>query len=132
MPAVLLDSPSFTLYHDQENEWLHLEWRGPHTQQSVEHYCGALLQAVRDTKCRKILDDASEILDGWGELAQWLGRSFLPLLAQEGVTQLAILNAMDWPARLCLQAMLLHTEQPSVRLFDFDEMPAAQAWLRAG
>lgn len=131
MKLLLFDSPQFTLYHNPKHEWLHIEWRGIHTQQSVEEYCAMLLEAVSTTKSRKVLNDASEILDGWANVSQWLGQQFLPQLARAGVGWVALLNAMDWPARLCLQAMLLHATEPTVRLFEFDEVIAARQWLDA-
>lgn len=131
MSMLLFDSPVFSLFHNQEYGWLHVEWRGAHTQCSVEKYCGVLLEAARATNSRKVLSDSSEVLDGWTQTTQWLGQDFLPRLAREGVTTVAILNAMDWPARLCLEAMLRHTRQPTVQLFEFDEMTAAQQWLTA-
>lgn len=129
MNILLFDSPLFTLYHNQKHGWLQLEWRGLHTQQSVEEYCAMVLEAVQTTQSRKLLNDASEILDGWADISPWLGQELLPQLASAGVEFMALLNAMDWPARLCLQAMLLHTTRPNVRLFEFDEQMAARQWL---
>ncbi|RPD44542.1 STAS/SEC14 domain-containing protein [Hymenobacter sediminis] len=131
MKLLLFDSPLFTLYHNPRHEWLHIEWRGIHTQQSVEEYCGMMLEAVRTTKSRKMLNDASEILDGWANVSQWLGEKFLPQLAMAGIESMALLNAMDWPARLCVQTMMLHVTEPNVRLFEFDEAIAARQWLDA-
>ena len=117
------------MMHNQEQGWLHFELRGTHTQQLVEQHCQLMLAAVRSTHTRKILSDSTELLDGWAHTTPWLGQTFFPQLVQQGVTAVALLNAMDWPGRLCLQAMVRHTEQPVVQLFEFDEMTAAQQWL---
>ncbi|UOQ77732.1 hypothetical protein MUN84_03420 [Hymenobacter sp. 5516J-16] len=126
---LLFDSPSFTIFHKQEQNWLHVELRGTHTPRLVEENCNLLLAAVRSTHSQKVLNDSTELLDGWAPTTPWLGQTFYPRLVEEGITSMAVLNAMDWPGRLCIQAMLRHTQQPTVQLFEFDEMTTAQQWL---
>lgn len=131
MNTVVYDSPGFTLIQDSCQEWLLLEWRGLHDATTIEQCCGIVLENVRRTRYTKILDDASEILDGWRETIDWIEENFFRRLAAEGVQYVALVNAMDWPARQCMGTLLRHIEQPRVDMFDFDEVAQARTWLQA-
>lgn len=129
MPT-LVDTPTLSICYDKKNDWLQAEWRGFHDNESVRVGCHMLLQYVEQFGCTKILNDSSEVLDGWQESTQWIGQEFFCRLHQAGVRAIAWVTAMDWPARTCVAATVQHAVQPAVATFEFDALPAAQKWLQ--
>lgn len=129
MNKTLYDSPGFTLIQDSANKWLHLEWRGMHNPASIKYCCEVVLRHTRATQYTRLLNNASEIQDGWGEIIVWIEQYFFRRLAAEGVEYVALVNAMDWTARQCMGPLLRHIQQPYVRMFAFNEVDQARHWL---
>lgn len=130
-PADLLfDSATFTVMLEPASGWLHVVWRGEHTAATSVANCGLILQFVQQTNCTKILNDSSEVLDGWYAATQWVGADFFRQLVNAGVQAIAWINAMDWPARTCIQTAVNHAPHPLVNTFEFDDEAGARAWLQ--
>ncbi|MCA8829742.1 SpoIIAA family protein [Hymenobacter pini] len=126
---MLLDTPSLTIQYNAQEEMLVVHWIGPHDAESVRQDCGRMLESVRRTGCRKILNDSSEAFGEWWPLAAWIGQEFLPELSTTGVQALAWVNSMDWPSRFGVATTMLHARGPQIRIFDFDQQEEARQWL---
>ena len=125
----LLETPSFSLAYDAPLRGLYVTWRGPHDANSSVTNCALILQYVRVTHARRILNDSSLALDGWSEVTGWLAQAFLPSLADNGVVALAWVKAQDWPTRIAIEQTLHDT---SYLLVDtFEDTCEALAWLHA-
>lgn len=124
----LLDTPSFTIEYDPALRCLCTTWRGTHDPVATLMRCNQLLDYARHTQARWVLNDSSQSLDGWQEVAQWLGLNYFPRLADAGIRAVAWVNARDWPARAHMAQMLHLVEQPL--LDTFDDVEAAYGWLQ--
>ncbi|MET4105299.1 hypothetical protein [Hymenobacter sp. UYP22] len=126
---MLLDTPTLTIEYSPGNQLLRVHWIGHHTTQSVYHDCLKMLGYVQQTRCTKILNDSSEAFGEWLDLAEWIGKEFIPQLADSGVLALAWVNAMDWPSRHAVARSVQHARGLLIHTFDFDEREAAARWL---
>ena len=126
---LLVDTPGFAIAHDRERPCLYVTWEGAHNPASSKANCALILQYVLQTHVSYVLNDSSEVLDGWREVTGWLGNAFFPALADEGIQAVAWVQARDWPVRLAIEEALRHTQRPLVDTFeDTDE---AYQWLGA-
>jgi len=129
MLDTLLDTPSFTIEYDPARRCLCTTWRGTHDAAAALVRCNQLLDQARLTQARWLLNDSSQSLDGWYEIAQWLALNYFPQLADCGIWAIAWVNARDWPARTHMAQMLALVERPLL-LDTFDDVEAAYGWLQ--
>ena len=125
----LVDTPTFGIAHDREQRCLYVTWEGAHNAESSKENCALILQYTLQTQVSYILNDSSLVLDGWREVTVWLGNSFFPALADEGVKAVAWVKAYDWPARITIEEALRYTKRPLVDTFA--NTYEAYQWLRA-
>ena len=78
-----------TVSYNREKQRLDVNWTGFQNGESVKHGCKMLLDMVKRHKCYKILNDNREVLGTWSDGAEWVGKTFFPLLEQEGVRYIA-------------------------------------------
>ncbi|UOG72743.1 hypothetical protein MTX78_11460 [Hymenobacter tibetensis] len=123
----LFDTPGLTIIHDPANKWLFATWRGEHDETSSMAGCAMILNKVRLTHCTAILNDSSQVLDGWSEIVRWIALEFFHALADSGVVAIAWVTAKDWPARTDIERVLLYTTRPLVDTFS--ETESAYSWL---
>ncbi len=125
----LVDTPTFGIAHDREQQCLYVTWEGPHNPASSKANCALILKYVLQTQAPYILNDSSLVLGGWNEVTGWLSNAFFPALADEGVKAVAWVKAHDWPARIAIEEALRKTTRPLADTFD--NTYEAYQWLRA-
>lgn len=125
----IVETPGFALAHDASRQCLYATWRGPHDVASSLTNCALILQHVRATHARRILNDSSLALDGWNEVTGWLAHSFFPALSDSGIVAIAWVKAEDWPARNAIEQTLQATTCPLVDTFE--DTCEGLTWLQA-
>lgn len=124
----LRTTPGLTIAYDDANGWLHLIWRGMHSEEEFRVCCLNILDHVCLTQVSRILNDATHDHDGWGELTRWIAQDFLHTLSDVGVLAIAWVLPEDLQARLDVQRVLAKVECPLVDTFTDPE--AAYQWLQ--
>lgn len=124
----LFDIPGITIAHDPANRWLHVTWRGEHNEDSSMASCAMILNKVRQTQSTAILNDSSQVLDGWSEVVRWVAQEFFHALADNGIEAIAWVVPKDWPARIDSERVLSYTTRPLVD--SFEDIESAYSWLR--
>ena len=123
----LFETPNFTIAHDDLHHWLYISWRGEHDCTAVITGCILILRHIEQTKSQKILNDSSQVLDGWSEVTRWVGEAFFQELADHGVRAVAWVKAEDWPAQAAINEAMQYVSQPLADTFD--DTVAACRWL---
>jgi hypothetical protein len=124
----LFDIPGITIAHDSANRWLHVTWRGEHSEESSMAGCAMILNKVRQTRSVAILNDSSQVLDGWSEAVRWVAQEFFHALADNGIEAIAWVTPRDWLARTDSERVLSYTTRPLVDTFEDTE--SAYSWLK--
>ncbi|OWP65090.1 hypothetical protein CDA63_01675 [Hymenobacter amundsenii] len=124
----LLTTPGLTMAHDAENGWLHLIWRGMHSEEESQACFLRILDQVCLTQVSRILNDATQDEDGWTELTRWMNRDFLHNLADVGIVAMAWVLPDNLQARTDVHRMLAPLDCPMVDTFSDPE--AAYRWLQ--
>ena len=126
---LLVDTPGFMIAHDRQRPCLYVTWEGLHSPASTKANCALILHQVVQKRVPHVLNDSSQVLDGWNEVTSWLGHAFFPALAEQGVQAVAWVKARDWPARFAIEEALRHTKCPLVDTFE--DTYEAYEWLGA-
>ena len=124
----LLTSEVVDMYHDEENGWLYLDWKGPQDVALVQAACQHLSFFLQQTGTHKVLNDNTHITQtSWG-LAKWVAYDYLPQAAQAGLRYVAWVQSPLPNCRGHIDIMAdFSCQNPQVALFD--DLAAAYAWL---
>lgn len=86
---LLYETPHLTIQQDAADDCLFLMWRGHHPTALIEATGEIILQQIRRTRSRCLLNDASLDMGGWEEFIAWFGRVIYPELTSSGIEALA-------------------------------------------
>ena len=147
----LHQSPGLSIAYDHCKDWIFLEWRGFHDEDSVRAGCLLLLHYVQLKKCTKVLttdtlsSSKASVVDewlldapgsnSWESAASWLGSEFYRQLADAGLKYLAWVNSSSPVNRRAANAALAASEalQPKenrLLIITFDDVASAYEWLQ--
>ncbi len=132
----LAEVTGLTIAYDPTTGYLFTTWQGRHSGREKRTCCEAILQELERTGSTKILSDASQDLDGWHEITQWLGHDYYEHLLALGVRALALVLPHNLRARTDLTYALAATPHPApgspegLAMDTFADIEAAYSWLR--
>ncbi|RZK29829.1 MAG: hypothetical protein EOO61_20120, partial [Hymenobacter sp.] len=86
---LLYQTSTFSLTHDETNNWLYSQWTGVIPIEVARVECEVILTYTRLLKCTKLLNDSRADEDGWRGLSTWVAECFIEQLAQEGIAAIA-------------------------------------------
>jgi hypothetical protein len=123
----ILDTPGISIGHDAQNQWLYVDWRGEHTQESSQAGCMLMLDSLRAFPCHKILNDNSNITRTTVQLTLW-GAWWLEEMERAGLQYVAWVYPRDFAARQVTEETVLRIVRPMVGTFD--DVATAYMWLQ--
>jgi hypothetical protein len=124
---VIVDSVEIFIGHDSHNEWLYVDWKGEHTQESSRAAGQLMLDSLRAWPCHKILNDNSSITRTSVQLIQW-GVWLLDAMRAAGLQYIAWVLPHSLLARQAVETVLYAIETP--RVGTFDDVASACVWLQ--
>ncbi|OON68330.1 hypothetical protein [Hymenobacter sp. CRA2] len=116
------------VWHDNEAQWLYVQWRGSFEEHSASEGWALLLQALQQRPCAKLLNDARYAATGWAGREQWVGETLFLKLAEAGVRYMACIYPAALAARFSLDTTLNSASQPFVAAFE--DLATACSWLQ--
>lgn len=123
----IIDSPALFIGHDAQNQWLYVDWRGEHDQESSQAACLLMLDSLRVWPCGKILNDNSSITRTNMQLTLW-GSWWLDEMRTAGLECLAWVLPRDLLSRQSVEMAVNVIERP--RVGTFDDVASAYVWLQ--
>lgn len=123
----IVDSPTLFIGHDYENQWLYVDWKGEHDQESSQAACGLMLECLRACPSSKILNDNSGITRTTMQLTSW-GAWWLEEMQAAGLQCIAWVLPRSLLARQAVEATVHAIETP--RVGTFDDVASAYVWLQ--
>ena len=127
-PTLLLTSEVVDVYHDQENGWLYLDWKGPQELALVQAACQHLSTFLRQTGVGKVLNDNTHITRTSWELVKWVAYDYLPQTGRDGLHYVAWVQSPLPSCRGNLDLMDdFASQKPQVAIFD--DLAEAYTWL---
>ncbi|GAB3289009.1 hypothetical protein ACFQT0_08070 [Hymenobacter humi] len=123
----IVDSPGVFISYDAENDWLYVDWKGEHDQQSSQATCGLMLTTLQAWPCHKILNDNSSITQTTMQLNQWTAR-WLEQMRTAGLQYIAWVLPRHLMARQAVETIVHAISTP--RVGTFDDVASAYIWLQ--
>lgn len=123
----IVDSPALFIGHDAHNQWLYVDWKGAHDQDSSQASCLLMLDALRACPCSKILNDNSSVTRTTMQLTLW-GAWWLDEMRTAGLEIIAWVLPRDLLSRQSVEMTVNVIEKP--RVGTFDDVASAYVWLQ--
>lgn len=124
----LLENAHLSIWHDCQNQWLYVEWKGEHSLETIQRDCRYALANLPLANYTKILNDSTQATGNWAAAAPWLGVHLFPQLAAAGLTYMAWVYAADFNSRFAIDSTLRCAT--GLTIVTFDDLDAAWAWLQ--
>jgi hypothetical protein len=123
----LTDCPEIFIGYDQENQWLYVDWKGEHDQESSQAACLHMLECLRAWPCHKILNDYSGITCTSMQLTAW-GAWWLKEMRAAGLQFMAWVLPHNLLSRHVTETVVHDIQEP--RVGTFDDVASAYVWLQ--
>jgi hypothetical protein len=124
----LFEASYLSVWHDGDNHWLYVEWKGEQSLDVIRDGCNYALQHLPLSNYTKVLNDSTQATGNWAEAAQWLGKQLFPQLATTGLTYMAWVYATDFNSRFAIDSTLRCAT--GLTIVTFDDLDAACSWLQ--
>ncbi len=124
---VIVDYPEVFIAHDPENDWLYIDWKGEHNQESSQAACKLMLECLRASQSQKILNDNSNITRTNMQLTLW-GAWWLEQMRQAGLQYIAWVLPPNLLDRQAVESIVHAIDTP--RVGTFDDVASAYVWLQ--
>ncbi|KUG07704.1 hypothetical protein [Solirubrum puertoriconensis] len=119
-----------TLQYNETEDWIHAHWYGRQTLSTVMNGGLTHLEMIRQQPCSKLLNDHRDLVGTFLEANDWIQQIWTPLIISAGLRSIGQVVAADVFGQYSNED-LQHRIGNQLDLFLFDNLAAAQAWLRA-
>ena len=118
-----------TIAYDATNNWVYNNWVGYQTHLGIVAGADACLLPLRENRCAFLLNDNRQVIGPWDHAVGWIVTNWAPRAIAQGLTHFANVVSSESLAAGSAQSMALGLEG-QLQMQMFDNMAAAQAWLR--
>lgn len=129
---LLYQTSTFSLSHDEVNNWLYSQWTGIIPPGIARVECEVILTHARLLRCTKLLNDSRADEDGWAGVSNWVAEYFIEQLAQAGIVAIAWVlpthaYALCTTHKVLNKRALIARQKPLIDVFLDTE--SAYSWL---
>jgi hypothetical protein len=125
---LLYRTTCLTVYYDQYNEWLFLDWEGDLTLLLVQEACTALATCFLHRSYSRVLNSNEQVTGIHWDVTKWLITDFMPHLALAGIEYVAWIHSTSLRGQHMVQTVLDWLASP--RLNAFSNAADAVTWLQ--
>ena len=125
---LLYASEHIDLHHDEEEGWLHADWKGYQSVDMVKAGCEEMLRQLRKLRLTKVLNDNSHVTGIWVGAAHWVATHWFPRMREAGLRHFAWVQSPSRFSQLSATTTVQHADPGTAVLFN--DLGAATAWLR--
>lgn len=79
--------------YDASSGCLNVDWTGFQDLASVKAGCLKMLEILKKKKCRKVLNDNTNVMGTWSVAAEWVGQEWFPIMENVGLRYFAWINS---------------------------------------
>ncbi|MEO1050551.1 MAG: hypothetical protein AAFX87_07985 [Bacteroidota bacterium] len=117
-----------TVQYDEENSWLYANWVGFMTMDMIKQGGLMLIEAVRESKCKHMLNDNREVEGTWAKANEWIATEWGPKIMDAGLRNFAMILSSNIFSEM--SAKDLETKQDSFTMRSFVDIEDAKKWLK--
>ncbi|RPD47718.1 hypothetical protein DNI29_09750 [Hymenobacter sediminis] len=126
MQHIIVDTPGISISYDFTNQWLYINWRGMHNQESTRAACALILDSLSQWPAAKILNDNTNVTRAALQFTEW-GVAWLQDMYAGGLRYLAWVYAKEFDGRQASEKLVRLMTHPTV--VSFDDIDSARKWL---
>ncbi|QIL74612.1 hypothetical protein [Hymenobacter sp. HDW8] len=123
-------STYLTVRYDQSENWIHAHWIGRQTLGTIMDGGLTYLEMLRHQPCPKLLNDHRDLVGTFTEANDWIQQVWTPLIMAAGLRSFAQVVSPDVFGQISIED-LQHRISDQLDIYLFDDLDAAQSWLRA-
>ncbi|AKQ47016.1 hypothetical protein TH63_17410 [Rufibacter radiotolerans] len=116
-----------TITLDQENRWIHAQWQGYSTEDSIKTGIEAYTQLLEQGDFHSILVDTRLIIGSWNHSLDWILEEWAPQAARAGLQYYAMVVQPETFAEASADAFYEQVRYFKAKVFD--DIEAAENWL---
>lgn len=117
------------LDHNPTYGWVHGDWVGVHSFETVQKGMEAVLELIIATNSTKYLSDNTNLIGGWDIANEWLANDWTPRATAAGMRCVAHVLAPGIYGQMSMLSLSPHIEQ-QICLSFFDNIKEAEEWLK--
>lgn len=118
-----------TVYWDDINNWIYVDWRNIPSDKSVKNGCDKMLVLLSQKSCPFVLNDNRNVIGPWNSAAQWVAEDWFPRMISAGMKKFAWIQSSNVLSKFSArQSTARHQETDFIHLFEDEE--SATTWLR--
>ena len=121
------ETSSVSIFYDNHNRWLYLDWFGDLTLSSVQEGCLLVARCFLSRSCARILNDNTNVTSITPDVGLWLANDYLPYMHLAGVEHMAWVYSSGIDIQCCTDVALYNISTPIVALFA--DIASAYSWL---
>ena len=125
---IFYEEDDVTVYWDDENAWIYVDWRNIPSEKSVHRGCEEMLKLLRRQGCRQVLNDNQNVSGPWNSAAQWVAEDWFPRMLAAGLTKFAWIQSPNSLSKFAArQSTAEHQGSSAIHLFESEQQ--ARDWL---
>jgi hypothetical protein len=114
--------------YDVNNRVIFANWKGYQTESTIKQGCEKILYAMMQFRCRRVLNNNSNVIGIWIPAATWLATDWFPRAITAGLSKFAWIYSPAASSRNFIDEILKLTAHTQI-IRTFREVPAGIAWL---
>ncbi|MDO7854687.1 hypothetical protein [Hymenobacter convexus] len=119
-----------TATRDRANGWIHAQWSGVQTLETIQTGGLAYVDMLRAEPCPKLLNDHRELVGRFTGANEWIAQVWTPRIMQAGLRYFAQVLSPGIFGQLSMQDLHQRiSDQFEIKLFG--QLEDAEAWLRS-
>jgi hypothetical protein len=131
MPLVDLYNERFLrIQHDTDAGWLHADWTGYQTIDSVKEGCEEILRRMVEHRVFLILNDNTHVLGIWSGASRWVATDWFPRMRAVGLQRFAWVYSPSRLSQVSTDEALAGVDAAAVGVGVFHDIADAWRWLR--
>lgn len=118
------------IHCNDEKGWVEVNWTGYQNFESVQNGGLQMLDVLRSSGLKQVLNDNREVLGNWSEASDWAGKVWFPMMIEAGLKDFAWVFSPSIFAQLAAQKSVdVSDGKANVRFFHSIE--EAKCWLES-
>lgn len=126
---LLTETDHISLYLDDVNDWLYVDWQGDITLPIVQSSCMTISKYFLQGSYTKVLNDNTNVLSLGPDVSPWLAQEYLPYIVMGGIEYMAWVYSPNMSTQCYTDLALYDLVAPVVALFD--DTATACTWLKS-
>ncbi|MFN7140136.1 MAG: hypothetical protein ACK4UN_12445 [Limisphaerales bacterium] len=114
---LLYQQSNIEIFHDQQNRWLYVDWKGYQTVGFVQGGCEQMLNFLVATGVNKVLNDNTNVTGIWIGASDWVGKDWMPRMCAKGLRHFAWVYSPSRLSQVSTDAALEAAKTPVIQMF---------------